>query len=100
MNNCSAASDPTGHDSLMTTIAAVRGALPEHRYPQAAISEMFASLLADPSRAALMHRLHASAGVQARHLVLPLDDYRELTDFGTANDAFIEHAVALGTESI
>jgi alkylresorcinol/alkylpyrone synthase len=84
----------------MTTIAAVRGALPEHRFEQSAISEMFGSLLADPARVALMSRLHASSGVQARHLVLPLERYRELADFGLANDEFIAHAVDLGAEAM
>jgi len=84
----------------MTTIAAVRGALPEHRYEQTEITAMFGSLLADPARVRLMERLHASAGVRGRHLVLPLDDYRNLRDFGQANDAFAEHAVALGAAAL
>jgi alkylresorcinol/alkylpyrone synthase len=84
----------------MTIIAAVRGALPEHRYPQAEITAMFGSLLDDPARARVMERLHASAGVQYRHLVLPLDEYRTLADFGRANDAFVQHAVDLGAQAV
>jgi alkylresorcinol/alkylpyrone synthase len=84
----------------MTTIAAVRGALPPHRYDQADITAMFAGLLADPSKQPLLERLHASAGVQTRHLVLPLEEYRGLDDFGRANDAFVEHAVDLGAAAL
>jgi alkylresorcinol/alkylpyrone synthase len=84
----------------MTTIAAVHGALPEHRYAQKDVTAMFGSLLSDESRVRLMQRLHESAGVRTRHLVLPLDEYRTLTDFGQANDAFVEHAVDLGTQAM
>lgn len=84
----------------MTTIAAVRGALPGHRYEQREITAMFGGLLDDPARVRIMERLHASAGVNYRHLVLPLDGYRELDDFGRANDAFVEHAVELGSTAV
>jgi alkylresorcinol/alkylpyrone synthase len=84
----------------MTTLAAVRGVLPRHRYSQPEITAMFGSLLDDPQRVQLMQRLHGSTRVQSRHLALPLDDYRQLHDFGSANDAFIEHAVELGAEAV
>ncbi|HKC27216.1 MAG TPA: 3-oxoacyl-[acyl-carrier-protein] synthase III C-terminal domain-containing protein [Jatrophihabitans sp.] len=84
----------------MTTIAAVHGVLPPHRYPQPEITEMFGSLLADPARVALLRRLHESAQVRTRHLVLPLDRYPELAGFGQANDEYIRHAVALGADAL
>jgi alkylresorcinol/alkylpyrone synthase len=84
----------------MTTIAAVHGVLPPHRYAQADITDMFASLLADPSRVALLRRLHSSTRVSTRHLVLPIDDYPGLDGFETANDTWIEHGIDLGTAAL
>ena len=61
---------------------------------------MFGSLLQDPQRAKLMHRLHESAQVDFRHTVLPLCEYAALDGFGRANDEFVTHAVTLGSEAL
>ena len=47
-----------------------------------------------------MRSLHASAKVDGRNLILPIDEYPMLGDFGQTNDLFIEHAVQLGCEAL
>lgn len=85
----------------MTQILAVRGALPDHKYSQADLTAMFAeTVLPDEVSHAVLERIHANAGVSFRHLAMPLEDYAELNDFGTANDIFIDIAVDLGTRAV
>jgi alkylresorcinol/alkylpyrone synthase len=82
-------------------ILSVRGALPEHRYAQEDITEAFASVIAGGSfDERLLRRVHANAGVQQRHLAMPLADYGSLQDFGQANDRFIEVGVQLGAQAL
>jgi len=80
----------------MSRIAAVAPVLPEFAYPQDEITAAIAPLLtADSSTSrAVLKRLHAACGVRTRHLAIPLDRYRDLDSFDTANDLFI----TLGTD--
>jgi alkylresorcinol/alkylpyrone synthase len=80
----------------MSRIAAVATALPVHAYSQQAITDMLVPMVVhDPRRQALMRRMHASARVSTRHLVLPLEQYRDALTFGQSNDRFVEEATGL-----
>jgi alkylresorcinol/alkylpyrone synthase len=82
-------------------LAAVSGALPPHRYPQAEVTSAFAEVLGSHGvNRDLLERLHSNAGVSHRHLALPLERYAGLADFGEANDEFIRVAVDLGAEAV
>lgn len=80
----------------MSSVLAVEPVLPENAYAQEAITAMVAPLVApDPARTALLRRLHASAGVDHRHLVLPLEEYAELHSLGATNEVFVREAALL-----
>ncbi|WP_106399480.1 type III polyketide synthase [Actinocorallia populi] len=84
----------------MTRIAAVRGALPRHRYAQSELTEAFVRGwgLAGGKRA-LLERLHRNVGVDFRHLALPVPRYIEISGFREANDAYVTEALELGAEA-
>lgn len=85
----------------MTTIAAARGVLAEHRYDQDELTDAFATFCAgDRRQEALLRRFHRSAQVKTRHLALPLAQTCELDDFGAKNDAFIRVGVELGARAV
>ncbi|MGH8869585.1 MAG: type III polyketide synthase [Actinomycetes bacterium] len=85
----------------MSVLAAVRPALPPHRYPQAEITEAFASMCTpDGSARTLLERVHAAAGVETRHLAIPLEEYPRLDGFGAANDRFIATGLDLAEAAV
>lgn len=80
----------------MARIAAVAPAFPDNVYSQADITDMIAPLVtSDPKKQAVLRRLHASSHVDTRHLVMPIDRYRDVSTFTQSNDKFIEVATDL-----
>ena len=83
-----------------SVIAGVQGALPPNRYSQSEITEVLTQLPQFAPHADLLRRFHQTAKVNNRHLVLPLEQYPGLTDFGHSNSVFIENAVDLGSAAV
>jgi alkylresorcinol/alkylpyrone synthase len=82
-------------------IASAAVALPEHRYEQDVIAGALQSFWGTKlHNGAALRRLHARAGVSARHLALPIEQYPRLTSWGEANDQWIGLAQELGERAI
>ena len=84
----------------MSVIAGVHGVVPPYRYSQDEVTEAFVNVPAFAGYEKVVRGLHTSAKVKARHLILPIDRYPTLGDFGETNDLFIEHAVELGCAAL
>ena len=74
--------------------------VPPNRYSQDEITDTFVAVPAFAGFEKVVRGLHASAKVNSRHLILPIDQYLTLGDFGETNELFIEHAVELGCAAL
>jgi alkylresorcinol/alkylpyrone synthase len=82
-------------------IQSVYSAFPAYRYTQAELTAEVAELSGlDQDQRVLLERLHAKAGVEHRHTVLPLGEYRDLRGIEKANDRYIDEAVDLGERAL
>jgi alkylresorcinol/alkylpyrone synthase len=80
----------------MSCVVAVEPVLPENVYAQETVTGVVGPLVApDPARTAVLRRLHASAGVEHRHLALPLEEYADLHSLGVTNAVFVREGVLL-----
>jgi alkylresorcinol/alkylpyrone synthase len=82
-------------------ILGARAALPDHVHGQEEITQAFiGTILTENHNEALVRRIHANAGVERRHLVMPLAEYGSLADFGESNDRFISAGTELGARAV
>ncbi|MEF2976958.1 type III polyketide synthase [Subtercola sp. YIM 133946] len=86
----------------MPRIAGVAAAFPPRSYPQSEITELLGPIITNnPTKMALVRRLHANSKVDRRHLVMPYDWYKDSDlNFTLANNTFIVAAVDLAEEAV
>src|SRR3954454_19646878 len=82
-------------------IAGAASAFPPHYYSQnfltTALAEYWGSQIPNID---VLRRLHTNAGVDGRHLALPVEEYYRLTTFGEYNEAWKKSADELGTKAL
>lgn len=85
---------------MTSVIAGAQGALPAHRYSQDEILDGFLRRPEFAGHEEIARRVFRAAKVDHRNLVVPIERYLTLGDFGHSNDLFIEHAVELGCAAV
>ncbi len=83
-----------------SAIAGVHGVVPANRYTQQQITDMFVEVPAYAGFEKILRSVHASANVDTRHTILPMEDYLTLSDFGETNNLFVKHAVELSCAAL
>jgi alkylresorcinol/alkylpyrone synthase len=82
-------------------IAAAASAFPPHQYDQQTITTALQSVWQERlPKAEVLERLHRNCGVESRRLILPLQSYLPLEQWGEKNDVWIEAAQELGSNAI
>jgi alkylresorcinol/alkylpyrone synthase len=85
----------------MTQILAVRSAFPGQCHPQSELMPPLAELTGlSPARRGLLDRLYGNAGVDARHVALPLPDYEGLRGIVARNDRYLSAALDVGEQAL
>jgi alkylresorcinol/alkylpyrone synthase len=82
-------------------IASVSSAFPANYYPQEQIfAELGRQWGATPTVMARLEAFHQRAGVRARHLALPKEDYEKVEGFTARNREYVRVAVELGAQAL
>jgi alkylresorcinol/alkylpyrone synthase len=82
-------------------IASAASAFPKHYYSQKFLLEKLQEYWGDQLRnPQLLARLHRNVTVEGRHLAIPPEKYYELTNWGQANDVWIQVAQELGEQAL
>jgi alkylresorcinol/alkylpyrone synthase len=82
-------------------ILGVRTAFPPHRYPQAELTAQVAELSGvGADQRGLLESLHRHAGVQFRHIVMPIGDYDRLRGIDATGACYLDKAAELGEQAL
>jgi len=81
-------------------ILTVEPVLPPYVHAQKDITEQLVEGLAtDATTGQVIRRIHRATGVDTRHLVMPIEKYRDIDSFTTANALFHKHALELAARA-
>ena len=81
-------------------ILAVEPVLPAFRHAQQDITDQLVDGLAtDATMGEVIRRIHRSTGVETRHLVMPIEQYRDIDSFTNANALFHRHGLDLAVQA-